>query len=172
MIDGRARQNTTRWALVFGLVLALSACGRAVTPAELDAYEAHSYEASSKDQVVQATVTALRSLGYEVVAVDNATGRIKTAPKVVVVHASRVSSSTAVASSDTLAWTIDVTAAGRGANLHAEPRVYSAGQALEATKMNSEYARRTFATLYTEIDSNLSTPATPSSASSSPKSKR
>ena len=148
---------------LFGLVVMLSACGRTVTPAELEHYESHSF-AGDKKQVYRATVTALRSLGYEVVASDEGAGRVKTAPKVVVVQAAQTSSYTAVAASASIAWTINVTSDARGAVVHAEPRIYSAGTAVDASNMSSDYADRTFHTLYDEIQSNLPGTTTPTSA--------
>lgn len=144
-------------ALVFAITLSgtLAACGRPVTPAELEAYESRSYAGQSRQKVFAASVTALRSLGYEVVLADAATGRVKTAPKVVVVHAVRTSSSTAIAAGDSVAWTIDVSAENGGARVHAEPRLYSAGQSVAATRLNQQYAESTFSTLYQEIADNL-----------------
>lgn len=144
--------------LAVALILAcasLAACGRPVTAAELDGLETRSYAGRSREEVVRATVTALQSLGYEVVAVDAKSGRVNTAPKLVVVHAARVSSGTAVAMGDSIAWTIDVTPSAGAAQLHAEPRLYSAGQSRPATDLNSEYATRAFSTLYGEIERNL-----------------
>jgi hypothetical protein len=142
-------------ALAFVALVSATGCGRTVTPDELDRLEARSYEGHGKAEVLKATVTALRSLGYEVVSVDKASGRIKTAPKTVVVHAARTSSSTAVATGDAVAWTIDVSAASGGARMHAEPRLYSAGQNVEATRLSETYAQRLFSTLYGEIDTSL-----------------
>jgi hypothetical protein len=153
--------NLRQLVILAAFALPSIACGRTVTPAELDAYESRSYAGYDKKQVLRATVTALRSLGYEVVAVDDKAGRVKTAPKLVVVHAARTSSTTAVAVGDSIAWTVDVSTATRGASVHAEPRLYSSGQAVEATRLNHDYADRTFKTLYSEIESNLA-PATTS----------
>lgn len=148
--------RTTGLAASALLLLALGGCGRTVTPAELDGYETRSFDGYDKKQVLNATVVALRSLGYEVVAVDAASGRVKTAPKLVAVHAVRTSSSTAVATGDSVAWTIDVAPAAHGAKMHAEPRLYAHGQSVDATRLNFDYADRTFKTLYAEIQSNLS----------------
>ena len=144
-------------------VVMLAGCGRTVTPEELDHYESRSF-AGDKKQVYRATVTALRSLGYEVVASEETSGRVKTAPKIVNVQAAATSRYTAVAASNTIAWTITVTPGPNGAVVHAEPRLYSAGNSVEATQLNSDYADRTFNTLYDEIQSNLPGTTTPTSA--------
>jgi hypothetical protein len=157
----------TRSLLTLAFVALLSnavGCGRPVTADELDRLEARSYQGRSRGEVLKATVTALRSLGYEVVSVDQAAGRVKTAPKIVVVHAARTSSSTAIASGDAVAWTIDVSGAKGGAQLHAEPRLYSGGQNVETTRLNETYAQRLFTTLYGEIDSSLPGTATTTTA--------
>jgi hypothetical protein len=147
-------------ALAFVALVSAAGCGRPVTADELDRLEARSYQGRSRGEVLRATVTALRSLGYEVVSVDQTAGRVKTAPKLVVVHAARTSSGAAIASGDAVAWTIDVSAARGAAQLHAEPRLYSAGQNVEATRLNEAYAQRLFATLYGEIESSLPGTAT------------
>jgi hypothetical protein len=150
-----ARGQTLRvWAAGLFLGLVILGC-RMVTPAELATFESHGYAGRSQAQLFAATVTSLKSLGFDVVLADKGAFRIKTAPKVVMVHAVASSSSTAVAMSDTVAWTIDVTAGPSGAALHAEPRLYSAGQSIEATKLNYDFADKMFKTLYDEIDSNL-----------------
>jgi hypothetical protein len=145
------------------LVLAAVACGRTVTPAELRDFEARTYSSHSKSQVYKATLIALRSQGYEIVATDGE-NRIKTGPKLVVVHAARTSSSTAIASGDSVAWTIDVAPEPKGTSVHAEPRLYSGGQAVDATRLNYSYAQRLFATLYGEIEQNLEGTAAPTAA--------
>jgi hypothetical protein len=127
-----------------------------VTPAELRDYETRSFRGHGNAEVFKASLVALRSQGYQIVSVDPAGGRIKTGPKLVVVHAARTGAGTAIAAGDSVAWTLDVSAAGNGATVHAEPRLYSAGQAVEATRLNHDYADRLFATLYREIEDNLS----------------
>lgn len=152
--------------LLLGLALSLlvAGCGRAVTPAELEAYEQHAYTGQARGTVFKATVTALRSLGYEVVLADAAAGRVKTAPKVVVVHAARTSSTTAIAAGDSVAWTIDVGGDAHGAHVHAEPRLYRAGEAVPSERLNHDYAEKMFSTLYSEIASNLPGQASTTSA--------
>jgi hypothetical protein len=125
-----------------------------MTPAELAQHESHPYPGHSKSQVFSAATSALRSLGYEIVTSDAASGRIKTAPKLVTVTAYG-SSSTAVASGNSLAWTLDVSSGDDGAMLHAEPRGYSAGQLVEASRMNGSFLERSFETLYGEIDEDM-----------------
>jgi hypothetical protein len=146
------------------LCVALAGCGRTVTPAELDRYETRTYAGHSRAEAFHATVTALKSLGYEIALADEDSGRVKTAPKIVAVHAAAVSSYHAVATGDAVAWTVDVASADGGATVHAVPRPYSAGQALEPTRLNADFADRTFRTLYAEIESNLSSQTTTSSA--------
>jgi hypothetical protein len=132
----------------------LVACGMPMTPADLAQHETHPYPGHTRSQVFTAATSALRSLGYDIVASDATSGRIKTAPKLVTVTAYG-SSSTAVASGNSLAWTLDVSSGDDGAVLHAEPRGYSAGQLVEASRMNGSFLERSFETLYGEIDEDM-----------------
>ena len=132
----------------------MTAC-RIVTPQELVDFETHAYPGRSQSEVFAATVTALKAIGYEVVLADKAAFRVKTAPKVVMVHAAATSSNTAIATSDTVAWDIDVLAASGGASMHAEPRLYRGGSSVESSNLMFDFADNLFRTLYTEIDSDL-----------------
>lgn len=149
---GRMLIRTFATAVAAGALLA--GCGMPMSPAQLAQHEAHPYPGRSKGQVFSAATTALRSLGYEIVTSNAATGRIKTAPKLVTVTAYG-SSSTAVASGNSLAWTLEVSSGDDGALLHAEPRGYSAGQIVDASRINGSFLERSFATLYGEIDDDL-----------------
>jgi len=140
----------------FALVAALSvvaAC--ALSPEELARVENHPYAGHTKAQVFAATVTALRSLGYEIVVADPGNGLIKSAPKVVTATAYATSNYTAVAVENSIAWTIGVQSIPGGAGLHADPRGYSGGQVIPVDRMNGAYLTRLFESLYTEIDGNL-----------------
>jgi hypothetical protein len=150
-----ARARLCAIAALFAVLL--SAC-RIVTPQELVNFETHVYPGRSQAEVFAATVTALKSIGYEVVMVDKAAFRIKTAPKVVMVHAAATSSSTAVATNDTVAWNIDVLSASDGASMHAEPRLYRGSASVEPSTLNYDFADNLFRTLYAEIDSDLPPP--------------
>jgi hypothetical protein len=163
-------------AVVFGASLAMLGC-RLVTPQELVNFETHVYPGHTQAQVFDATVLALKSIGFDVVVADKAAFRIKTAPKVVVVHAAATSSSTAVASSDTVAWNIDVLSASDGASMHAEPRLYRAGSSVDTSTLLYDFADNMFRTLYSEIDSDLpppgqAPPAATSGAAKAPPSSR
>ena len=136
-----------------------------MSPAQLEQHEAHAYPGHTKAQVFSAATSALRSLGYEIVTSDAATGRIKTAPKLVTVTAYG-SSSTAVASDNSLAWTLEVSSGADGALLHAEPRGYTAGNLVDASRMNGSFLERSFATLYGEIDDDM--PGADSKAAAKP----
>ncbi len=115
----------------------------------------HPYPDHGRAQIFHATVTALRTLGYQVVVADSGNGKIKTAPKLVtaVAHGNAYS---AVATENSVAWNVHIVPSSKGAVLHAEPRGYSGGQAVDPTRMNASYMERLFATLYQEIDNNLS----------------
>ena len=144
--------RTVAAAVVAGALLV--ACGMPMSPAQLAQHETHPYPGRTKSQVFTAATSALRSLGYEIVTSDAASGRIKTAPKLVTVTAYG-SSSTAVASDNSLAWTLEVSGDGDGAMLHAEPRGYTAGNLVEASRMNGSFLERSFATLYGEIEDDM-----------------
>jgi hypothetical protein len=151
--------------LALGSLLLGIGC-RIVTPQELANFESHPYPGHSQAEVYGATVTALKSIGYEIVLADKGSFRIKTAPKVVMVHAAATSSSTAVALNDTVGWNIDVLSSSDGAILHAEPRLYRGGNAVEPSTILYDFADNLFRTLYAEIDSDM--PAGGSKSSASP----
>lgn len=141
-------------ALLAGTQYAVSGCGRTVTPAELAEQGTRSYPGQASKQVFRATNVALKTLGYNVVVADEASGRLKTAPKVVMVRAyGNSTSATAVESS--LGWSLEVSDAKDGASVHAEPHPFQNGQSLEATQMSATYVERAFNDLFKEIDSNL-----------------
>jgi hypothetical protein len=159
--------NRRVWIFFLGaLALAGATACRIVTPQELVDFETHAYPGRSQSDVFTATVTALKAMGYEVVLAERAAFRIKTAPKVVMVHAAATSSSTAVATSDTVAWDIDVLAASGGASMHAEPRLYRGSSSVQPSDLLFDFADNLFRTLYTEIDSDLPHTGKPPPASS------
>jgi hypothetical protein len=135
-------------------VLLLGGCARPITAAELERDGTRTYARLGKARVQHAAADALRTLGYEVTLYDEAQGRIKTAPLVVEVHAVGGSYG-ASASGSSLAWNLEVSSAEGGARVHAEPRLFEAGQAIEPTLMNAAYAERAFGTLFGEIDDQL-----------------
>lgn len=126
-----------------------------MTPADLARNETHAYPGKTKHQVFRATAVALKTLGYDVVVSNEATGHIKTAPQLITVVAYG-SPGSAVAAGNSLAWNIHVKSEGKDATVHAEPRGYSAGQAVDPSQMNSAFLERSFRTLYGEIESDLS----------------
>jgi hypothetical protein len=142
-----------RWFLLACAFL-VGACAEPMSPADLAKNEVHPYPGRTKAEVFKASVAALKTLGYEVVTTDAASGRIKTSPKLVTVTAYG-NGTTAVASANSVAWTLEVSDVSGGASVNAEPRGYSAGQAVGPERMNAAFLERTFATLYSEIDDNL-----------------
>lgn len=143
-----------RIALFLAAILIAAGCGRVMTPAELARHESRAFPGRSKDQVFRATIVALRSEGYEIVSADPGEGRVKTAPKVIGAQAAG-GKYTAVATSTSFAWTVDVRSDAAGAAMHAEPRGYSGAQLVPADAMNADWLEKAFAQLYREIDENL-----------------
>jgi hypothetical protein len=141
-------------ALVVVAALLATACAPALTPADIEQYGTRTYPGTSRAQVFRGSVAALRTLGYDTAVVDEGAGRIKSAPKLLVVHASGTRYS-ARATGSSLAWDIDVVAAGAGTVVRARPRGYEGGQSVPASRMNGEYIKRTYETLFAEIESNL-----------------
>jgi hypothetical protein len=139
--------------------ISLPACGFPMSPADLARNENHAYPGRTQAQVFHATLTALKTQGYQIVVGEQGTGLIKTAPKVMMATAYGNSYS-AVATENAVGWTIGVTAISGGVGLHADPRGYSGGQAVPPEQMNGDYLERLFNTLYGEIDSNLPPPPT------------
>ncbi len=132
----------------------VGACGLPLSPADLARDENHYIPARSRAQVYRATVTALRTLGYQIVVSDEASGKIKTAPKVVTATAYG-NGYGAVATENAIGWIIDVTVVQGGALVHAEPRGYTGGQVVLASNMNGQYLEGLFGTLYQEIDTDV-----------------
>ncbi|MBS2028068.1 MAG: hypothetical protein JST54_09215 [Deltaproteobacteria bacterium] len=134
--------------------LMLAACFTPLTQQDVDQYGTRAYPHASKSQAYHASLAALKSLGYETAVTEPGSGRIKTAPKILVVHA-HGSSTVASATESSLAWDIDVSPGARGSIVRARPRGYEGGQALSLDKMNADYMKRTYDTLFAEIESNL-----------------
>jgi hypothetical protein len=139
---------------LFVVAATTTGCARPLTEADIEEHGTKSFPGRSPAQVVRASTIALKTLGYEVVVADAASGRIKTAPKLMQVYAvGSHYSATAVANS--LAWTIDITAGRGGAVAHAHPRAYANGALQDDSMMNAEYMEKAFADLFREIESNL-----------------
>ena len=157
----RPRTRMLRWMSRATAVVLLApfplACVVPMSPADLAIAENHAYPGRTKAQVFHATVTALRSQGYEVIVSDAGTGLIKTAPKVLSAVAYG-NSYGAVATENAVGWTVGVTPIPGGVGLHADPRGYSGGQGLGPDQMNGAYLERLFTTFYAEIDANLPPP--------------
>jgi hypothetical protein len=128
--------------------------GPTVTPADLERNGTKVYPEQDSKRVVKASALALRTLGYEVVLEDVASGRIKTAPKVVQVIAVG-SSYTARAYANELAWSLEINGAGERTVIKAIPRASTNGQPIDMSSVNASYMEQLFATLWSEIDSNL-----------------
>jgi hypothetical protein len=150
---------SARRSTVLAVLLALAApvvagCPRTITPAEVEQYGTRAYKGPNKSQTVVATSLALRTLGYDVVLADVDGGVIKTAPKVVQVHAvgSKYSASSI---EDALAWTVTITSTPNGTLVRARPRPYRNGQPLDDTALIESTMHRTFDELFKEIESDL-----------------
>lgn len=139
-------------------VLALTGC-RPATAAELQDWGTRTYAGTTTAQALRASLTALRSLGYDIAATDSAS-QIKTAPKLVSVTATGGQYS-AQAVSDSLAWDVDIRPSAQGIVIHAAARGYTAGQAVDATHLNASYMKKAFETLFDEIERDLGVVAPP-----------
>ncbi|GAC1361134.1 MAG: hypothetical protein NVSMB47_13570 [Polyangiales bacterium] len=157
-VPRRVARSTRPYALALASLLAaplLTGCPRTITPAEIEQHGTRPYPTKSRAQVVKASAAALQTLGFEVVVVDEQHGWVKTAPKVMQTHAvGNAYGATAI--QDSLAWTLEIDAAGSGALVHAHPRAYRNGQSLDERNMLAAYMERAFNDLFREIDSNLS----------------
>lgn len=131
----------------------LSGCGRTLTPDQVKALAKRSYAGRQRAELVTASVTALKTLGFQVVVEDAETGVVKTAPKPLVATASG-NANTAVAVTNDLAWTIEVTTAGEGVDVQATPRASSGGASYDGPYA-AEYMEKAVADLFKEIESNL-----------------
>ena len=148
-----------RLLLVFGSIALLtggtflSGCGRTITPDQVKALAKRSYAGRKRDELVKASVIALKTLGFQVVVEDAESGVVKTAPKPLVATASG-SASTAIAVTNDLAWTIEVTPAGEGVDVQATPRASSGGPSYDGP-YDADYMEKAVADLFKEIESNL-----------------
>jgi hypothetical protein len=141
-------------ALASGAGSTITGCARTITPAEIDRNGTKTFHGREAGQVVRATVAALRTLGYEVVVADVAGGKVKTAPKLVTVHAVG-NQYHATAMADSLAWSIDFVKATDGTVVRLHPRMYRNGQPIDETMINADPMNKAFADLFKEIDENL-----------------
>ena len=141
-------------AMLCGAATTLVGCPRAITPAEIDHNGTKTFYGRDAGQVVRATVAALRTLGYDVTVADVGSGKVKTAPKLVVVHAVG-NSYGATALRDELAWSIDFVRASDGTVVRLTPRFFRNGQPLDNSQISADPLNKAFADLFREIDSNL-----------------
>ncbi len=139
-------------------------CARTVTPAEVQALGRRPLPGRNQAETVKAVNTALRTLGFEVVVADAGAGRIKTAPKAIVIHAVG-SAGAAVAVSNEIAWTVDVSPATDGVVVQLTPRASSAGQSYDGP-WNADYVEKSISDLFAEIESDL--PGGPTTKKGSP----
>lgn len=152
--------SSTCWALVLGVTLAASAaCARPITPSELYTFGSRRYAGRSTEELVAASSVALKTLGYRVIVADATTGRVKTAPKTIVVQAADGEPTTTTNASMT--WTLEVTPAREGANgieIHAMPQTNVGGRELPvAGNATVDYMQTQFSELWKEIDDSLQT---------------
>jgi hypothetical protein len=144
-----------RWLAV--LVLALSAvptfvaCARTLTPEQVSELGKKSYPTHAPEAVMKASVTALRTLGFEIVVAEG--GQVKTAPKPVMVTASG-GGGVAYAASNDIAWTLTIEPAGDGSSVHAVPRMITGGTSYDGP-VDAAYMEKAVADLFKEIESNL-----------------
>jgi hypothetical protein len=143
---------------VFLLSLLHAGCGgaparRTASAADMQTLGTKSYPTHSQDEVVQAAVTALKVLGYDVVASEP---RIRTAPKLAAVSTQAVYgdySGHSQTFAESVAWDIDVTSEGSGAKLHAVPRASVNGMPME--QVYYDWATTHFQELFKEIDASF-----------------
>jgi hypothetical protein len=146
--------------LVF--LFGLTACVgmRTVSPKEVEAMGTRTFKGTSSAAVLDATSVAVKTLGYQLTLVDRKGGRLKTAPKVVVVTAVGNGYS-AVASETAVAWNIRVTSTGNKTVVTAHPRAFSGGQELVKQRWDKKYVKTMFRQLFKEVESNLGRKAEP-----------
>ena len=146
--------NQTRAAMVvvgalFGASAIACAGPKVATPADLQRMGTKNYPGHTREELVQATTTALKVLGYEIVTADP---RIRTSPKAVATTAAG-GYGTAQTYTEAVAWDIDVQADGQGANVHAECSASVNGQPMDQVFV--KWAEPNFKQLFKEIDSNM-----------------
>jgi hypothetical protein len=152
--------------MVTGSLLFALGCARTVTPAEVQALGRRPLPGRKQAETVKAVNTALRTLGFEVVVTDAGSGRVKTAPKPIVVHAVGYGGA-AVAVSNEIAWTVDVSPSPDGVVVQLTPRASSAGQSYDGP-WDADYVEKSISDLFAEIESDLPGGAPSKKAPASP----
>jgi hypothetical protein len=147
----------------------LLGCARPATAAELQEWGTRTYAGTSRSAAFKATWAAVRSLGYDVAAVNPGAGQLHTAPKVVAVTVVG-NQYAAQAAESSIAWDLDVTTSAAGIVIHATPRGYQAGQAMPQSQMSASYLQRAFETLFSEIERDMGVVGTsaPAQAAAAP----
>ena len=151
-----------------GMASSLVACApRSITPAEIDHNGTKTFYGRDAGSVGRASVAALRTLGFDVVVTDMVAGKIKTAPKVVAVHAVG-NQYAATALQDSLAWTVELVRASDGTVVRLHPRFFRNGQPIDNSQIAAAPMNRAFVDLFREIDENLPGGSASTSTTSAP----
>jgi hypothetical protein len=145
--------------LVFLLLLALTGCGAAMTPAEIGANGTKTYEAP-REKVMAAIQSALKAEGYGIATVNEEKGIIKTERKLVRAQAQRVGASAAIAQEITRQYIVRVSEDGDGkVKVVVEPKVFQGDADLSdgsVWQLDGAAGERTlWKRLFQEISDNL-----------------
>ena len=160
-----------KWFVI--LLAAMSGCYHyhLLTPAELASRGTRQFSQTTQTQAVEATASALETLGYKVTLKVPETGLLKTAPKVFVVYATGNASS-ATAHEDAVAWNVQVEPASTGVVIHASPRGFRNGTEITERGMPDVVIEPKFRDLWKEISSSLGSPAVEAAPTADPNQKR
>jgi hypothetical protein len=132
-----------------------------MTPAELDQRGTRVYSADPATGVRAATI-ALRTLGFEITAVDPASGTIKTAPRDIMNSATMTGGGAATSQRDELSWVLVVTPQGNSIQVKATPHGFINGNEVPSTQFPAESIEPKFAALWNELDQDIKQAATSS----------
>lgn len=110
------------------------------------------YRSVNEGQGLKAAQAALKTLGFQVTAVNRRTGTILTAPHQIGESAVATSDYSAVAFEDELAWKLRVSPDGSGVVMRATPRAYVNGNSVPRDKLPYEAIKPKFDSLWRAVN--------------------
>src|SRR5688500_7059900 len=142
---------------IFTLSAGISGCfmrPKMMTPADFDAFGVRSYQGVSKESAIEASTSALKTLGFEVTVADRASGMVKTAPRYLMTSSSATASGTHAVSTShghELAWTIEIEGDAGSSKVRATPRAFMDGQQLPGDQIPIQAIKPKYDDLWREL---------------------
>jgi hypothetical protein len=169
-----SRRACASWLVGVAATLAIACASctsyTVLTPADLQQRGTRSFPGATRQAAVEASATALESIGYRVTQRSADTGIVKTAPREIFAEATtqtdlersaildRVegAKSTTTVQRDALAWTLRITPSGDGVTIVATPRAYRNGDEIDdPNAFVAEVMDPKFAALWREVGDSM-----------------